>query len=336
MKVEEELIQYYLPYFISREDVEKALIYDASKLNQKKCLAFIKSAVERHSTCPIQYDQEGTGQINGPKHIIHFAILPTGDLAYYTVNKKSNKKANYSRIMKLESIYNRLIDLGVLDQNIPFGELLVDTIFGVNLNNPLSSEQLPNNEAIPEEIDISYISLNSSIVVNDEFFVIDGGAEIVLNTDFKEENIGYISFKIYNSTILNKFQLLDASDAFSSDEEWEMSTFLELFDEEIEELSPKFLMLNRISIKPTFRNKGYGKEAIKELIQLCKILEVEYIALKPSPIENVDFNNENKTKRKKDIERLVCFYDQLGFDSFCLQDEEPIMVFQVMHAELAV
>lgn len=33
---------------------------------------------------------------------------------------------------------------------------------------------------------------------------------------------------------------------------------------------------------------------MKELIQLCEVLEINYIVLKPSPIEDVDFTEELK------------------------------------------
>lgn len=325
MKITEELIQYYLPYFKRREDLEKALIFKASAFDQKKN----KSAVERQSKLSIQYSQEATGVIYTNLYEVYFAILPTGDFVYYTVNKKTNRKGNYCRVMKLESIYNHLIKLGVLDKSIHFGAILSDVIFRDNMIEPFSMEQPPNKGFIFEEDDWSFISIDSSMAVDKEFFVINGSSGIIINTEESEENIGYIHFKIYNSNLLNKNQLWEAADASSGDEEWIMSTFAELFEEELQEWSPKFLMLNTISIKPYHRNKGYGKAAIKELIQLCEILEIDYIVLKPSPIEEVDFSEEHKVKRKKDIEKLVSFYEQLEFDLYFLEDKEPIMVFEV-------
>lgn len=37
----------------------------------------------------------------------------------------------------------------------------------------------------------------------------------------------------------------------------------------------------------------------------------------------------NLKNRKKGIEKLTIFYDQLGFDAFSIGEEEPIMVFAV-------
>lgn len=324
VNITEDLIQYYLPYFNRKEDLEKAFIFKASIFDQKKNFAFIKSAVERHSRFSIQCNQEATGVIYTDKYEIYFAILPTGDFVYYTINNKTNRKGNYCRVMKLESIYNHLIKLGVLDENISFEAILSDNVIEL-----FSMEQPLNSGLTFEEDDWSNISLDSSMVVDQEFFVINGGAEIILNTEETEKRIGYIYFRIYNSNLLNKNQLLDAADAASGDEVWLMSIFTKLFKEEIEGWNPKILMLNTISIKPNYRNKGYGKAAIKELIQLCKILDIDYIILKPSPIEEVDYSEEHKVKRKKDIERLVSFYDQLTFDSYILEDEEPIMVFEM-------
>ncbi|WP_341300273.1 hypothetical protein MHB44_17985 [Lysinibacillus sp. FSL H8-0500] len=159
--------------------------------------------------------------------------------------------------------------------------------------------------------------------------MIDGSSKIILSTGEAEENIGYIHFKIFNSRLLNKFQLVDIADAASSDEEWLISTFIELFEEELEEWSPKFLTLDKILLEPSYRNNGYGKNAIKELIKLCTILEIDYIILKPSPIEDVNFSDESKSKRKKDIERLVAFYDQLEFESYFIEGAEPMMVLDI-------
>lgn len=185
-----------------------------------------------------------------------------------------------------------------------------------------------------EEEEWGYISLDTSMDFDPEFLVINGSSTVMYITEESQISIGDILFKIYNSNLLGNFQLLDAADASTGDEEWLMSTFIEVFEEELELLNPKFLMLNMISIKPDYRNKGYGKVAIKELSKLCKLLEIDYIVLKPSPIEDVDFNGKNKAKRKKDIENLISFYDQLDFDVFILEDEEPIMVFEVNDADL--
>ncbi|WP_421662697.1 GNAT family N-acetyltransferase [Lysinibacillus telephonicus] len=318
MRLTEELIQYYLPYFKRREDLEKALFFEVSTFDQKKTFKFIKSAVERHSKLSIQYTQEATGVIYTDLYEIYFAVIPTGDLVYYTINKKTNRKGNYHRLMKLESIYNHLIKLGVLEESIQFEVILHDAIFREGMIELFSIKQQSNIESKLDEDDWSYISINSSLTVNKEFFVIDGSGEIVLNTEEEMIDVGYFDFRIFNSNLMNKNQLWDAADAASGDEEWLMSIFLELFEEEIEECSPKFLMLNTISIKPTYRNKGYGKTAVKELIQQCGILEIDYIVLKPSPIEDVDFSDEHKMKRKKDIEKIVSFYDQLGFNTYFL------------------
>lgn len=92
MEITEELKQYYLPYFKKVADLEKALLFNVSIFDQKKNLAFIKSAVEKHSTCSIQYTDKATWIISTDKYEIYFAILPTGDVVYYTVNKKRIEK----------------------------------------------------------------------------------------------------------------------------------------------------------------------------------------------------------------------------------------------------
>lgn len=332
MDLTEELLQYYLPYFKSIEEVEKALFFRESTFDQTKTFTFVKNAVEKYSKFAMDSTQEETGVINTHLYEINFAVLPTGDFVYYTVNKKTHKKGNYHRIMKLESIYKHLIKLGILDENISFEEVLSDAIFESNLIEPFVNEIQTNTKKEIDDEDNSWssVSIDSSMDFDKEFYVINGSGSVILTTveEEKEEEkkIGYIRFRIFNSILLNKRELWDAADAASGDEEWLMSIFLELFEEEFEEWSPKFLMLNTISIEKIYRSKGYGKAAIKELIQLCTVLDLDYIVLKPSPIEEVDFSDENKTKRKRDIKRLVSFYDQLGFDSYSIRGKEPIMV----------
>ncbi|GLC89799.1 hypothetical protein [Lysinibacillus piscis] len=95
MEITEELKRYYLPYFKKIEDLKKALLFEASALNQKKNFAFIKCATDKYSEASTQYTKEATGIISTNMYEIHFAVLPTGDLVYYTVNKKTKKKGNY-------------------------------------------------------------------------------------------------------------------------------------------------------------------------------------------------------------------------------------------------
>ncbi|GLC89798.1 GNAT family N-acetyltransferase [Lysinibacillus piscis] len=234
--------------------------------------------------------------------------------------------------MQLESIYNHLIKLGVINESTGFFEILSNIIFGETVLEPTFFQQLSNKDLVPTEGEWSSISINSSMIADLEFPVLNGSSAIILHTEEDEKNVGNIHFRVYNSNQLNKSELWDAADAISGDEEWLMSAFLEVFEEEVEGWSPKFLMLNRILVQSAYRSKGYGKLAIKELVKLCEILDIDYIVLKPSPIEEVDFSDEHKKKRKKDIKRLVSFYDQLGFNSYYLDNQEPFMVLGINDA----
>src|SRR5690606_4369774 len=126
-------------------------------------------------------------------------------------------------------------------------------------------------------------SLNTSRWVDVEFSVIVGKGEIIRTSEGEENEIGSIRCKIYNTNLVSKYQLWESADASSGDEEWLMAQFLKLFEEELEACSPKFLTLNKLSIKSEYRNKGYGTEAIKELIRLSHILDIDYIVLHPAP-----------------------------------------------------
>ncbi|WPK10294.1 GNAT family N-acetyltransferase [Lysinibacillus louembei] len=329
MKITEELRQYYLPYFQTMKDLEKALFFEDSALNQKKAFAFIKSAAEKSLISSIRYTKEATGVISTNKYEVHFAVLPSGDLVYYTVNKNTKKKGNYHRVMQLESIYNHLTKLGVINESTGFFDILNDMVFGEAVLKSSFMQKASNVDSITNEDGWSSISITSSMTVDLEFPILNGSSQIVLNMEDKEIRVGYIHFRIYNSYQLSRFELLDAADALSGDEEWLMSAFLDAFEEEIEEWSPKCLTLDRILVEPVYRNKGYGKLAIKELVKLCEILGVDYIVLKPSPVEEADFSDKAKAQRKEDIKRLVSFYDQLGFDIYSLNEEEPFMVLNV-------
>lgn len=329
MSLTEELIQFYSPYFKSKEELKKALSYGTSSIDREKNIKFIKTAVKNHSKCLLQIIHEITGIIITPKYEIHFAILPSGDVAYYTVNKKSKRKGNFQRIMGIKTLHNHLIKLGVLDESIGFDIVLCDLLFGEEqfekLFNKLQSEGNPNND----EDDWYSISLNTSMLVDVEFSVIVGNGEIIRTTEGEVNEIGSIRFKIYNSNLVSKYQLWEAADASSGDEEWLMAQFLKLFEEELEACSPKFLTVNKLSIKSEYRNKGYGTEAIKELIRLSHILDIDYIVLHPAPIENIDFNDESKMKRIEEIDRLIAFYSKLDFDTYRFEDNDPIMVFDM-------
>lgn len=78
---------------------------------------FISVAVNNES---LNFISDFMGTIDLPKYQINFAILPTGDFVYFTINNKSKIKRNYYRITKMYTLHERLVKLGLIpaDKNI--------------------------------------------------------------------------------------------------------------------------------------------------------------------------------------------------------------------------
>lgn len=70
----------------------------------KKYLEFKKAVgnVENFSI------EENRLEIVSPRYDIYMLVLHNGDVCQYTINKKTNKQANYSRRMIFESVLDTL------------------------------------------------------------------------------------------------------------------------------------------------------------------------------------------------------------------------------------
>jgi len=83
--------------------------------------------------------------------------------------------------------------------------------------------------------------------------------------------------------------------------------------------------LSTIKILKKHRGQGHGSEALYDFIRFCKVLDIDYLVLKPAPLKS----KLSKEKRKKKIEKLINFYGKFGLKVVDVKDDEPIMYVDV-------
>ena len=102
----------YRPYFKSEEELNKWVSFpeDMNHVVANK-LALEQYLCELESEGAIEYyDQDGaTYEVRTARYDIYLRLLHFGDVAQYTINRKTNKKANYSKSMLRDAIYNNLV-----------------------------------------------------------------------------------------------------------------------------------------------------------------------------------------------------------------------------------
>ncbi|WP_144788938.1 hypothetical protein [Lysinibacillus fusiformis] len=52
--------------------------------------------------------------ISSAKYEVHLVLLPSGDFAYYTINRKTKQKANYNQAFKFSALTHQFNKLGIL------------------------------------------------------------------------------------------------------------------------------------------------------------------------------------------------------------------------------
>lgn len=173
------------------------------------------------------------------------------------------------------------------------------------------------------------VVVRNSLTVDAEFAIIEGFSSIILETDETEIKIGSISLNIYNSDLTD---LYDAADGISGSQYYLISnatTHLPNLEH-----NKKILTIEEIIIDTKYRSKGHGNVAINELLKLAKILNVDYIALKPAPPNNEA--SDDKTIRNSQIKRLINYYERFGFQTYTVAKDEPIMVLDMKHFEYSI
>lgn len=166
------------------------------------------------------------------------------------------------------------------------------------------------------------IIVRNILTIDAEFAVIEGFSTIILEIDEIEKKIGSISLNIYNSNLTD---LCDAADGISGSQYYLISNATAHLPGL--ERNNKILTIEEINIDVKHRSKGHGNAAINELLKSAKILGIDYIVLKPAPPNNEASND--KTIRKRQIERLISFYERFGFQTYTVENDEPIMVLEM-------
>ncbi|WP_147534513.1 GNAT family N-acetyltransferase [Bacillus marasmi] len=172
--------------------------------------------------------------------------------------------------------------------------------------------------------ELSWISVNHHLSVDDEFEYIVGSSTISLDSDdgndLSRKKIGYIRFHVFNMFCFDDLdEIIDTADSISGDELYLIETFLETGNIILGQ--EKVLCLDAIKVDDKYRSKGYGITAIKDLIRFSRVLGIDYIILIPAPIEGETFNEQRQEK----VERLIHFYEKLDFELFSPGEGEPIM-----------
>lgn len=104
----------YRPYFKDEESLEMWLDYPDDKDDLKTVALnklFLENLLEKlESERAIEfYERDGTEyKVRTSRYDVYMKLLHFGDVAQYTVNRKTNRKANYSKSMFRYAIQNNL------------------------------------------------------------------------------------------------------------------------------------------------------------------------------------------------------------------------------------
>ena len=102
----------YRPYFKSEDELNKWVSFPVN-IN----FAVLNKLILEEYLCKLEsdgaieyYDQEGaTYKVRTSRYDVYLRLLHFGHIAQYTINHKTNKKANYSKGMFSHAIYNNLV-----------------------------------------------------------------------------------------------------------------------------------------------------------------------------------------------------------------------------------
>jgi GNAT superfamily N-acetyltransferase len=182
-----------------------------------------------------------------------------------------------------------------------------------------------NNSSNEMEEDSRYIDIEYSSSFDDETGVIQSYATInnfCFYTD-SHEKVGSSTFSLYNFGLYESWlDVMDVADHYSGDECLLIAALQDLIDEEW--LDGKGILLHSLKVEDRFQQKGIGTETMEKLLSYWTVLGADFVILQAaSPIKDqIDVN------RGKYIERLVSFYESLGFEELDTDNntQGPIMI----------
>lgn len=117
----------------------------------------------------------------------------------------------------------------------------------------------------------------------------------------------------FDSWEMDKYDLdegkLDYTD-FDLHELESLNSWTEYDEENTLNVYGRLVCLDEIKIFPEYRNKGYGTIAMEQLIQYFGRIGMDFMLLKPYPVEG---NTEDNNYRMEQINRLIHFYQKVSF-----------------------
>jgi len=156
-----------------------------------------------------------------------------------------------------------------------------------------------------------YLTVNFDSGIHPETEIIDVRVSLTLkniHTD-EETDIGDALLYFINTFRSNSWiDVIEQADVISGDLLTVISGLKQVLEEE-EEYFGQLVVLDSILIKNEYRNKGYGEEAMVEILRYLELLSFDYIALLAYPFEEKDKDNQ-----LNQIKRLIRFYEQLGMN----------------------
>lgn len=132
------------------------------------------------------------------------------------------------------------------------------------------------------------------------------------------EEIGNAHIFIFDETYTGD-GLIEDADAISEDCFLAMQS-VEICDFEDEPSSPDTLVvwgrvavLERLKIDDRYQNRGIGTEAMNEILDWLSKISVEFVILRPCPLEFLRGDKGKQAELADGIQRLTNFYSRFGF-----------------------
>ncbi|HWL25794.1 MAG TPA: hypothetical protein VNR38_18935 [Ureibacillus sp.] len=121
MKITAQLHQKYREFFIDDTNFEYAMMFDHMPIVQGVNINYLYDLLENESSYDFTYDEDNTTfRIDVDDYEMRIAVLPTSDYVTFMINKSTNKRSNYRRMMQQIVVYQYLLDFGILPKDNSF------------------------------------------------------------------------------------------------------------------------------------------------------------------------------------------------------------------------